>query len=120
MVNPWARIARRPTAYDPGITGQAGRRELVQELLVGCQEHVERRSVLDLPRQSAGCAEYQLTRMLGALECRDLGEREVEIGRRCDHGRPLGRQLRRYAEQRVDCSAAAADGTRHRVSPLST
>ena len=79
-----------------GIARQARRGQLIRKLLVGRQEHLERRAVLDLPRQGAGRAEHQLhARALGALELlRDLGEREVEIRRRGDRGRPLSRQLR--------------------------
>ena len=58
-----------------GITRQARRGELVRKLFVGRQEHLERRAVLDLPRQRAGRAEHQLdARRPGRARncCRDL------------------------------------------------
>ena len=90
--------------HHAGIARQTRRRQLVRKFLVGRQEHLERRAVLDLPRQRSGRAEHQLhARALVALELlRDLGEREVEVRGRGDRGRALGGQLRRQPEQQPD------------------
>ena len=45
---------------DAGIARQAGRGQLIRKLLVGGEEHLERRAVLNLSRQRAGGAEHEL------------------------------------------------------------
>ena len=73
-----------------GIAGQAGAGQLIRELLVGGEKHLERRAVLDLPRQRAGRAEHQFHALALARELfGDLRQREVEIGRGGDRRRAL-------------------------------
>jgi len=95
--------------HGPGIARQARGGQLIRKVLVGRQEHLERRAVLDLPRQGSRGAEYELhVRVLGPLELAgDLGEREVEIGRRGDRGRPLSGPRRRHHEQQTEREHAA-------------
>ena len=90
---------------------------MVRKLFVGGEEQLERRAILDLPRQRARRPKHELDRSAAiARECLgDLVQREVQIRRGGDRRRLLRRRRRGEREPEERSTASESERSDARV-----